>query len=150
MSITNLKTNQMNKLLNVFERVLGGGVVGTVLDKIFPDKAEKMRFEMELKQQLLAETTLYIEDLQNAREMQQTALNQTDLFSKRFVYYLTIAILLNTILAGVLSFFVNFPPENRDLISMYYSFSVITSGSQVLRFFFGEQKPTQKENNNDK
>ena len=133
------------KFLDVLTSAFSSNPISTILDKVFPDKKDKMAFEMQLKELLFKETELYIKDLENARDLQKTALNQSDIFSKRFLYYLTIAIIGNSILAGILSFTVQFPPENKELVMMYYSFSFIIGGSQIMRFFYGNQ---QSNNNN--
>ena len=127
----------MNKVINFINSFFGGGVVGDILDKFLPDKAEKMAFEQALRQELFKTLELEFKDMENARLMQIEALKQNDLFSKRFVYILSAFVLLNSIFAGVLAFLVEFPEANRDLVSMYYSFSFITGGAQMMRFFFG-------------
>lgn len=135
----------MKKILSAIGSVFnGGGLVGDVLDKFFPDKAEKMKFELELKRALLDEVELQLKDVQDARNMQNNALAQNDNFSKRFVYFISAGILLNAICAGLMSFFVVAPEANKEIVMMYYSFSFIIGGSQVLQFFFG----TRQQNNN--
>ena len=92
---------------------------------------------------------LIYQDKENARKMQMEALNQNDTFSKRFIYYLSGAVIINTIIAGILSFTVNFPQENGDLVTMYYTFTFMTGGAQMMRFFFGSninQNSNFKEN----
>lgn len=123
-------------MLEIVNKMLGG-TVGTILDKIFPDKNEKLKFEMELRQEMTKHLELHLKDLDSARDMQIEALRQNDNFSKRFVYYLTGALILNALVAGILSFFVDFPKDNNDLVIMYYSFTFITAGGQIMRFFYG-------------
>jgi Na+/melibiose symporter-like transporter len=123
-------------MLEIVNKVLGG-TVGTILDKIFPDKNEKLKFEMELRQEMTKHLELHLKDLESARNLQVEALRQNDNFSKRFIYYLTYGLIINALVAGILSFFVDFPPQNNDLVIMYYSFTFITAGGQIMRFFYG-------------
>lgn len=133
--------NEMNKIATTITNILGGGV-GSILDKIFPDKNEKLKFEMQLREQMTKELELHFRDVENAREMQIEALKQNDLFSKRFVYYMSLGLIANAVIAGILSFFVNFPESNNDLVIMYYSFTFITAGGQMMRFFYGTAQDT--------
>ncbi|WP_051220623.1 hypothetical protein [Flavobacterium filum] len=129
----------MEKILKVINGIFSSPIQG-VLDKIFPDKNEKLKFEMQLREIIFKEMELEFKDLENARQMQIEALRQNDLFSKRFVYYLSLGVLLNSFFAGAMAFFVTFPSENKELVMMYYSFSFIIAGSQIMQFFFGRSK----------
>jgi hypothetical protein len=126
----------MNKIFSIINNVIGGGV-GSVLDKFFPDKADKLRFETQLRETLFKELELEFKDIESARLMQESALKQDDKFSKRFVYFLSALVMLNTILAGALAFFIVFPIENKELVSQYYNFSFLIGGAQMMRFFYG-------------
>jgi hypothetical protein len=126
----------MNKIFDIINGAFGG-TVGTVLDKFFPDKVQKMQFEMELRQSLTKELELVYKDVESARQMQSDALNQDDKFSKRFVYVLSFLVMLNTIIAGYMAFSIHFPVENKDLVNQYYNFSFLIGGAQMLRFFYG-------------
>lgn len=129
----------MDKIFSIINNVLGGGV-GDVLDKFFPDKAEKLNFQIQLRETLFKELELVYKDVESARTMQTEALKQDDKFSKRFVYILSALVMFNTLLAGSLAFFVIFPIENKELISQYYNFSFLIGGAQMMRFFYGDMK----------
>jgi lipoprotein signal peptidase len=126
----------MNKIFQSIDTILGG-TVGNILDKFFPDKADKLRFETQIRESLYKELELVYKDVESARDMQEKALNQDDKFSKRFVYFLSALVMLNTILAGAMAFLVVFPMENKDLIAQYYNFSFLIGGAQMMRFFYG-------------
>ena len=117
-----------------------GGVIGKVLDKFVPDKDKKAQIELELKMLIHKESELYFKDLESARNMQSEALRQDDKFSKRFVYYLSSAVFLNMILAGLLAIFIEYPDTNRDMATMYFTVSFTFGAQQVFKFFFGNQK----------
>lgn len=126
----------MNKIFQSIDTILGG-TVGNILDKFFPDKADKLRFETQIRESLYKELELVYKDVESARDMQEKALSQDDKFSKRFVYFLSALVMLNTILAGAMAFLVVFPMENKDLIAQYYNFSFLIGGAQMMRFFYG-------------
>ncbi|MNT32875.1 hypothetical protein D3C72_1687770 [compost metagenome] len=96
-----------------------------------------MKFELELKEQLFKEIELTYKDVDSAREMQKEALRQDDRFAKRFVYILSGLVMLNTVIAGVMSFFVSYPLDNKEMVLQYYNFSFIVGGAQMMQFFYG-------------
>jgi hypothetical protein len=134
----------MKKVIDILDNLFGGSAIGGILDKIFPDKAEKMKFELEMREQLYKSLELEFKEMESAREMQIEALKQNDTFSKRFVYYLSLGVLINSLLAGLLAFFVDYPELNKELVLMYYSFSFTVGGAQIMRFFFGNINHTNK------
>ena len=77
-----------------------------------------------------------IEDVQNARKMQENALKQNDLFSKRFIYFLTIGLVTVFSVVTLLPFFIDLPEKNEILITQGSDF-VRQSALLVLAFFFG-------------
>ncbi len=139
------KNKQMKKALSFINGFFGSNPIKDVLDKFFPDKAQKLQFEKELRELMFNELQLEFKDLESARNMQIEALKQDDKFSKRYVYILSSLVLINALFAGVCAFFFEFPLSNREFISQYYSFSFIAGGAQVISFFFG--RTTQKQNN---
>lgn len=126
----------MNKIFNIIDSTLGGSV-GAILDKFFPDKTDKLKFELELRQNLFKELELVYKDLDSARDMQKEALRQDNVFSKNFVYILSAVVMFNTLVAGFMAFLIEFPIENKDLVTQYYNFSFMIGGAQMMRFFFG-------------
>mgnify|MGYP001444230801 CR=1 len=77
-----------------------------------------------------------ISDTQNARKMQENALKQSDLFSKRFIYFLTIGLVSVFSVVTLLPFFLDLPEKNEILITQGSDF-VRQSALLVLAFFFG-------------
>ncbi|MBA4155569.1 hypothetical protein, partial [Flavobacterium sp.] len=84
----------MDKVLKFINGIFGSNPIVEILDKFLPDKAEKLKFEMQLREIMFKELENEFRDLENARLMQIEALKQSDIFSKRFVYYLSIGILV--------------------------------------------------------
>jgi hypothetical protein len=82
---------------------------------------------------------LDMQDLADARSMQKEALKQDDLFSKRFVYYLTMAVVGFVFLMVLALFFVNIPDENKTIIDMVVGI-VIGGYTSIMAFYFGSSK----------
>lgn len=136
----------MNKAIQFVGKLFGvGNPITEILDRFVPDKSVKQAFEHEIKMKLLEISQNEFEDMENARKMQIEALKQNDTFSKRFVYYLSAVILINSVLAGFLAIFFEFPPLNREFVNQYFNFSFIAGSTQVISFYFGR---ATKNNNN--
>lgn len=82
----------------------------------------------------------YLQDVANARAMQVTALNQTDIFSKRFVYYLATGVILLTFGYDFALLFIHYPEANRDLINMVAGVLNTTCLATIIAFFYGSSK----------
>ena len=74
--------------------------------------------------------------------MQVESLKQNDLFSKRFVYYLTISIVAFVFLMVVCLFFVDIPKENKTIIDMVVGI-VIGGYTSIIAFYFGSSKSSK-------
>jgi len=82
----------------------------------------------------------YLADVANARSLQVSALNQSDTFSKRFMYYLAAFIILSATAFGVMLFWVKVPEENRRLVEMFADVYLFAGALSVIYFFFGSSK----------
>lgn len=82
----------------------------------------------------------YLADIANARAMQAAALAQDDKFSKRFVYYLTIGLCLLCFAFDFALFWVNYPPQNRDMINMVAGVINSTALASIIAFFYGSSQ----------
>jgi len=125
--------------------------VGKTLDNLITNKEElasvKLAVEKEVNRHLesvqdktLHETELYLKDVDSARNMQIEALKQTDMFSKRFVYYLAAGVVFLVFCFDVTLFFVHYPAENRDMINMIAGCLNTSALATVISFFFGSSK----------
>lgn len=93
--------------------------------------AEKME-ELVLKQQELENA-----DRDSARDMQKAALAQTDIFSKRFTYYLAAFVIIAAFGYGSALLFVEVPQENRRMVEQFNDMFTLTGALMVLSFFYG-------------
>lgn len=86
---------------------------------------------------------MYLKDTQNARSMQAAALQQDDIFSKRFIYYF--AIFWSVVAAAFIGIilFVEIPPNNIRFADTILGFLLGTIVAQIIAFFFGSSKSSQ-------
>ena len=134
-------------IITTITKALTAAGVNIDLGEILKSKEfKRAEIENQLRDDLREQFQAEIQDVQNAREMQNNALKQTDLFSKRFIYFLVIGLL--TIMASVtlLPFFFQFPKANEILIAQGSDF-VRSAVYLVLAFFFGT-KMNPKNNSN--
>jgi hypothetical protein len=154
------KESKVGKFLNTH----GKTALGTVLDiadDIYPPlglitkAADMAGLTPDKKQELEAiyndESKEFIEmmyaDKDSARKMQQTALNQDDVFSKRFVYYFAA---FWGLVAAVFIFVIMFypiPEQNKRLIDTVLGFLMGTIVSTIISFFYGSSKGSMDKNN---
>lgn len=131
------------------------GTIGGIVDDLTLSKEEKETLKIKLiestnshieKMATLAqaETEAYFKDMDSARQMQIEALKNTDTFSKRFVYYLTIFILVITGIYDFCFFFISYPERNHDTITMIAGVLNSVGFASIISFFFGSSKSSEK------
>jgi hypothetical protein len=105
------------------------GKLGQLIDKS-PDMSEQDKT-------IALEMLRYdVEDRKSARDMQVAALGQDDVFSKRFNYYLSSAIIIIFAVLMVLLFFVTIPEGNSEIVYMGFGTFIGIVGT-VAAFYFG-------------
>lgn len=127
------------------------GALGIIKNLITNDK----ELSKEDKDIILKEIEIYLEDVKDARDLQKVALQQDDVFSKRFIYYLAAFVSVSALIVLVMLFFVEIPEENKRIVDMVTGIFIGTGFIQVLNFFFGSSKGSKdkhevlhKNNNN--
>ena len=118
------------------------GVLSEVGDILGADlsndgKALSEEFKISIKEFELEFAKIEAADRDSARDMQQEALKQGDLFSKRFIYYL--AAFWSVVGASFvfLVFFVDIPEKNLRLVDTLEGFVLGNIVASVMAFFFG-------------
>lgn len=125
--------------------------VGDVVDRFVTTKAEKEeakrliqeaihQHEIKVKEQALEAERLLLEDRKDAREMQRAALEQADLFSKRYLYFLASFIIIGAFTFGIGLMFYDIPAANKRMVEMFADIFLFGSGVTVIQFFFGSSK----------
>ena len=117
---------------------LAGNITGVKLLNKLGDAIDKSdTITPEQKETALELIKLDYADLEDARDLQKVALQQDDLFSKRFIYYLTIAVFSFSALIVIMLFFVEMPEKNRDVINFILGVVVGTGLTGIFQYFFG-------------
>lgn len=125
------------------------------IDEVITNKEErdaaKLKWEQEANRHLEAMEAganeiekAYLADVQNARNMQIAALQQNDLFSKRFMYYLAGFMILSSVVYGVALLFVDVPEANKRLVEQFSDMFLLTGALMVLSFFFGSSRGQER------
>jgi hypothetical protein len=113
--------------------------VGDILGADLTDegKALSEEFKISIKEFELEHAKIEMADRDSAREMQSEALNQNDLFSKRFIYYLAAFWSVVGAAFVLLVFFVDIPEKNLRLVDTLEGFVLSGVVSTIIAFFYG-------------
>lgn len=114
------------------------------LQKYQADNAVQLA-QIHLEQDQLSATLqqLQFADVASARTLQASALNQEDVFSKRFIYYFTAAITIFTFLYIILISFAPIPLANQRFVDVTQGVLIGSVFVQVINFFYGSSKTSQ-------
>lgn len=123
--------------------LLTGGA-GTVVDAVVKgidvlttsDK-ERLAAENELERIGLEREQAYLQDTQSARDMQMAALQQDDLFSKRFVYWFAIVWSLFAMGFMLTITLADIPQDNLRMVDTILGFLLGTAIAGIFNFFLG-------------
>ena len=121
------------EVLNIASKITGIGALDALGKAI--RKSDSLTANQ--KETALELIKLDYADLEDARDLQKVALQQEDLFSKRFIYYLTIAVFSFSALIVIMLFFVEMPEKNRDVINFILGVVVGTGLTGIFQYFFG-------------
>lgn len=136
--------------MSLISDILTGGVgslVETVVkgagELITTDK-ERMAAEIDMERLGIQREEAYLKDTQSAREMHVAALQQDDLFSKRFIYGFAV---FWSLFAMVFFMFVTFgdvPEKNLRMADTILGFLIGTAIAGIFNFFLGTTFRSQK------
>jgi hypothetical protein len=137
------------------------GTAGKAIDDIFTNKEELLVAQTEIEKIKAGITAdindhfeemgrqgnevelAYLADIANSRAMQIAALQQSDLFSKRFVYYLAMFVIVSATGFGFALMFWEIPDGNKRLVELFADMYLLAGALIVLSFFFGSSKSSQ-------
>lgn len=115
-------------------------LIATLKTKEMEHEEKLLELSIEKQKIDIEQEKIYLEDTQNARNMQIEALRQNDVFSKRFVYYFaSVAMIVTAIYIFSITFFV-IPQENVRFADTILGFLLGTLVSTIVNFFFGTSK----------
>jgi len=102
--------------------------------------AELKKFQREHESELLV---YHAENTANARDMQKTALEQDDEFSKRFIYYFAAlwSIAAIAFMFGIT--FIDIPAGSERFADTILGFLLGTIVATIINFFYGSSKGSQ-------
>ncbi|MDH5182279.1 MAG: hypothetical protein OEX12_00180 [Gammaproteobacteria bacterium] len=86
---------------------------------------------------------MYLKDTQSARQMQMTALEQDDVFAKRFVYYFASFWSLGAAIYIAAITFMAIPEANTRFADTILGFLLGTIVAQIISYFYGSSKSSQ-------
>jgi len=96
-----------------------------------------------LRELALEYAKMDLENVKDARAMQNTALNQSDVFSKRFVYYFASFWSLCSVAYIAAITFATIPAQNIRFADTILGFLLGTVVATILNFFYGTSKSSQ-------
>ena len=107
------------------------GALGIIKNLI--DKDDKLTPQQKLEALELLKIDL--ENTKNARDLQKAALQQNDLFSKRFIYYLAV---FWSVVSSIYFFLATFTEVvNEEMADIILGFLLGTVAGSIINFFFG-------------
>lgn len=115
-----------------------GGAAGNVLS------AEEQAQFVALYQEQLKEYDAMLADTASARDMQKAALSQSDLFSKRYVYYLASFWSIFAAAYMVAVTFLDVPQANLRMVDTLTGFLIGTIVSAIISYFYGSTAKSQE------
>ncbi|AUR86320.1 TMhelix containing protein [Vibrio phage 1.084.O._10N.261.49.F5] len=91
---------------------------------------------------------MFLADKKDAREMQKAALDQDDLFSKRFIYYFASVWSLFAMSYLACITFLTIPEANTRIVDTVTGFLLGTIISAMIQFFFGSSLGSKNKDKN--
>lgn len=114
-----------------------------VLESIQGDPALAHELRLRLLDMETKEAERILADRMDARDMQKVALQQEDLFSKRFIFYFAAAWSLFTMAYIVLITMVPLGDNNQRFADTILGFMLGTLIATILNFFYGSNRQSQ-------
>ena len=105
---------------------------------------DQKRFDELLAQYENEELKLYLADVADARDMQKTALGQEDVFSKRFIYWLTAGSLLLGFAYIFVITFLTIPEQNQRFADTILGVVISIIFGTIYNFYFGSSKGSKE------
>jgi len=102
-----------------------------------PEAGKKLR-ELDMEY-----AKMHLENVKSARDMQNNALNQSDILSKRFVYYFASFWSLFAVAYIAAITFATIPVQNVRFADTILGFLLGTVVATILNFFYGTSKSSQ-------
>lgn len=131
------------RIARVATSVTGASSAEDVLSAISADEGAASALRLRLLELADKEADREAADRSNARALQQTALQQEDLMSKRFVYYFAWTWSLFAMLYIALITFIQLPDSSQRYADTVLGFLLGTVIATILTFFYGSSRGSQ-------
>lgn len=105
---------------------------------------ERLSAQIEIEAMGLKQEEAYLADTQNARHMQEVALQQEDLFSKRFIYFFSGTWSLFAMGFFIAVTFAEIPEKNIRIVDTILGFLLGTAIAAIFNFFLGTTHSSRK------
>lgn len=136
----------MNPLTDIAIGAVGKVIesVGKAADNLFTSDDERNKAEIELRRLGVELEKAHLADADSARKMQIAALQQDDVFSKRFIYIFAICWSLFAMVFFCLVTFAEVPEKNLRMADTILGFLIGTAIASVFNFFLGTTVSSRK------
>lgn len=111
--------------------------VGNALDKVTTTDQERLQLELELRKAEIQMAQVEMQDRSSARELQKTAIQSDDKFTKRFLPYLSIASLILGFIYVFLVTLLPIPANNQRMADTILGVVISLVFSAIYQFWFG-------------
>jgi hypothetical protein len=135
----------MNPLTDIAVGAIGKVIesVGNAADSLITSDDERNKAEIEMRKIDGEIEKAYLADTDSARKMQVAALQQDDVFSKRFVYYFSIFWSIFGMVFMLVATLVEIPEKNINTVNVILGFLLGTAISSIFSFFLGTSRSSQ-------
>lgn len=135
------------RVVGIAQSVTGTGSPDAALAVLKADPAKVLEFQQHMADLEVELERMRYADIANARHLQETALNQDDLFSKRFIYWFAAAWSLFTMFyVTLVTFYTPNTPEGKSIAQTVLGFLLGTAVASIFMYFFGSTRTSDSKN----
>lgn len=124
-------------VVDVAKEVTGTGTAKSAVATLQADPEAVLRFQQAIAEREAELEKAYLADVDSARKMQIAALNQDDIFSKRFIYYFALGWSLFAAVYFTGTTFIEIPASGQRVADTILGVLVGTVMSGLFGFFYG-------------
>ena len=126
-----------NKVLDVAQELTGERDIASIEKAIAADPSLALQLTTQINNIAADYDKAVLADIADARDMQVAALQQEDVFVRRFIYVFAMVIMLVSVVFIFGVTFVEIPEANQRVVDTIMGWMTGTMMSTVLYFFFG-------------
>lgn len=130
--------------VDIAKKVTGTDSADKAVAAMKADPQLVFQYQQAVMQNDTALQEAYLADIDSARKMQIAALQQDDVFSKRFIYYFAIGWSLFAMAFFLATTFAAIPERNLRIVDTILGFLLGTAISSIFNFFLGTTQSSRK------